>query len=177
MIYRDLMASKQLSLGLTPDLFYLTVYHYIRAFHYAGFSCYPVVRRSLETVCKPKWHKGKKQLPFIYMEDFLSVPRPKNSPVLGFSDWYLRIHLAKRHKIGGDKARLLTDSARRSGAGAEMLGRRCCCAPGAGACARWARPPCPLVSPLPTNGGRRGRVSLFFHLTVCRSPSVSENSF
>ena len=37
------------------------------------------VEHSYETFCKPEWHKAKKWLPFIYMENVLSIPRPKNN--------------------------------------------------------------------------------------------------
>ena len=43
----------------------------------SGLSHYPKVECSYETFHKPKWCKAKKQLPLIYMENFLSVPRPQ----------------------------------------------------------------------------------------------------
>lgn len=60
----------------------------------------------LRNLCKPEWCKGMKQLPLIYMEKVLRVPRVKNSIALsitplqtplGFSDTLgprLRTHLA-----------------------------------------------------------------------------------
>lgn len=37
-------------------------------------------------ICELKWHEMKKPLPRTYMEKFVSVPRPRKSPVLGFPD-------------------------------------------------------------------------------------------
>lgn len=43
-----------------------------------GFPCYTKVEHSFEIVLKPKWHKGKMQLPSICMEKCLTIPRTKN---------------------------------------------------------------------------------------------------
>ena len=42
-------------------------------------SCpYPKVEHPYESFHKLKWHKAKKYLPVIYMENFLSIPDTKN---------------------------------------------------------------------------------------------------
>ena len=39
---------------------------------------YLKVERFYENFHEQKWHEAKKQLTFIYMENFLSIPRPQN---------------------------------------------------------------------------------------------------
>ena len=42
-----------------------------------GFPHYPTVEHDYEIFHMPKWHKAKKQLPLIYMENFLTALRSK----------------------------------------------------------------------------------------------------
>ena len=85
-----------------------------------GFSQYPKVQNSYESFHKSKWHKANKQLPFIYMEQSLSAPRPKKSPLLSFSGTLGYILLAQMDKINRDKAH--RHSSQLWGLDAERLG-------------------------------------------------------
>lgn len=57
----------------------------------------------------PNWHKAKKQLPFIYKEKFLSVPRPKEQPLVGCSDTLGHVLLTDA-KVTTEKTQMLTDT-------------------------------------------------------------------
>ena len=60
--------------------------------NYYRFPHYPKVESSCEDFHKPKWHKTKKQLLFIYIEKLLRVPRPQK--LTSFKLFcYLRIHV------------------------------------------------------------------------------------
>lgn len=54
--------------------------------HIQVSPCYLEVELSYENCPNPKWLKVKNNFPLSYMEIFFSIPRTKNSPVLGFSD-------------------------------------------------------------------------------------------
>lgn len=60
---------------------------------YSGFPYNLKLESSYESFPKPKGLKARKQLPPIYMENFLNSPGSKNLPVLGFSDIFRHIFL------------------------------------------------------------------------------------
>jgi len=70
-----------------------------------GVPRYPKVEHSYEIFCKLKWHRAKKQLPFIYMEKYLSIRRLKKEPLLGFSDTLGHLLMGAQNK---DKAQMFT---------------------------------------------------------------------
>lgn len=71
----------------------------------AGFSRYPRAEHSCENFPKQKWHEAKKQFLFIYMEPFLSIPRPQNNLIIiiFFSD-------TVGHKLNQGQAQMLSDT-------------------------------------------------------------------
>lgn len=77
------------------------------------FPSYLKLECSYENFRKREWHKLK-QLPLIYMETLLSIPRPKPEPLLGFSNT-LGCILLQMHSINHDKAQILTGHSSKPG--------------------------------------------------------------